>query len=156
MKGHLSENPTYQLWVLLHQTRDALHKVREKEVAKYGITATQSAILFIISALGGKATLTMISHWILREPHSISSILTRMEKQGFIRKQRNPENQGEVIVSLTEKGKQSFEKTSNIDLIQEILSCLSGEERQQLASSLMKLRDNALRYLIELKYVPYP
>ena len=156
MTDHLSENPYYQLWVLLHQTRDALHKVREKEVARYGVTATQSAILFIISALGDKATPSLISRWFLREPHSVSNILSRMEKQGFIKKERNPENLGEVNVSLTEKGRRAYDKTTNIDLIQEILGCLTAEERKELAASLLKLRDEALRHLIELTHVPFP
>ena len=156
MSEHLSENPYYKLWVMLHQTRDSLHKVREKEVAKYGITATQSAVLFIISALGDKATQTQISRWLLREPHSISNILARMEKQGYINKTMNPENKGEMLVRLTDKGNQSYKKTSNIDLIKEIFSCLSEEERLQLSSSLKKLRDSTLRHLIELNGVPYP
>jgi DNA-binding MarR family transcriptional regulator len=156
MTDHLSENPFYQLWVLLHQTRDVLHRVREKEVAKHGITATQSAVLFIISALDEKATPTRISRWLLREPHSISNILARMERQGFITKQPNPENPGETLIVLTEKGVLSYEKTSDINLINEILCCLTEEEKQGLSSSLKKLRDTALRHLIELQYVPYP
>ena len=156
MKGHLSENPIYQLWVLLHQTRDVFHKVREKEVARYGITATQCAVLFIISSLGNKATPTMISRWLLREPHSISSILARMEKQGFIRKERNPENPAESLIILTDKGQQAYEKTSDITLINEIFGCLSEEEKRGLVSSLMKLRNNALRNLFEMNYTPYP
>src|SRR3972149_2873596 len=98
MKGHLSENPVYQLWVLLHQTRDVLHKVREKEVARFGITATQSAVLFIISALGETPPPTMIPRWLRREPHSISNILARMEREGFIKKLPNPENPGETLI----------------------------------------------------------
>jgi DNA-binding MarR family transcriptional regulator len=156
MTEHLAENPYYQLWVLLHQTRDALHKVREKEVARYNITATQSAVLFIIDALGEKATPRLISSWFLREPHSISSILTRMEKQGLITKQRNPDNLGELKISLTEKGRQTYDKSCNIDLIKEILGSLSGEERKLLAAFLVTLRDQALQHLIELPYVPFP
>src|SRR3972149_3534581 len=100
MNKHLSEDPNYRLWILLHQTRDVFHKVRKKEVAKYGITATQSAVLFIISANGGQATPTVISNWFLREPHTISSVLTRMEKQGLVSKIRNKERGGELTIRL--------------------------------------------------------
>ena len=83
MNNKLSEDPVYKLWVLLHQARDVLHKVREREVDKYGVTAEQSASPFLISANGGSVTPSLISNWMLREPHTISVLLNKMEEQGF-------------------------------------------------------------------------
>jgi len=156
MKKHISEDPNYQLWVLFHQTRDVLHKVREKEVAKYGITAVQSAVLFIISANGGEATLTTISNWLLREPHTISTTLTRMEKQGFINKIKSKELGGGLIIRLTKKGWQAYDKTANIDLINEMLAGISEDERETLRSLLKKVRSKALKYLFSQKNTVYP
>ncbi len=156
MNKHLSEDPNYRLWILLHQVRDVFHKVREKEVAKYGITATQSAVLFIISANGGEATPTAISNWFLREPHTISSVLTRMEKQGLVNKIRNKERGGELTIRLTEKGNQTYAKTTNIDIIKEMLSCIPEDDRELLRSLLKKLRNKGLKYLFAQKSTIHP
>ena len=155
MNKQLYEDPIYKLWVLLHQTRDVLHKVREREVDKYGITAVQSAILFIISANKGSVTPSLISNWLLREPHTISSIIGRMEKQGLVEKTRKIGANVELIITLTEKGRQIYEKTSNIESIREMLSCLPEKEREQLHSSLKKLRDKGLSQLL-LQKITFP
>ncbi len=156
MDNQLYKDPVYKLWVLLHQTRDVLHKVREQEVAKYGVTAVQSAVLFVISSNEGKATPSLISNWLMREPHTISSILTRMEKQGLVEKRKRSEGNVELIVSLTEKGRRIYSKTSNIELIRKILSCISEEELKHLSLLLKKLRDKGLSYFLSQKSSIYP
>lgn len=156
MNKHISEDPNYKLWVLLHQTRDVFHKVREKEVAKYGITAVQSAVLFVISANDGETTPGIISNWLLREPHTISTTLTRMEKQGLVNKIKNRGRGGELTIRLTEKGKQTYIETANIDIIKEMLSCVSEDERELLRSLLKKLRNKGLKYLFSPKNTVYP
>ncbi len=84
MDNQLFNDPYYNLWVLLRQTTDIIFKARGKELRQYGITVRQAAILFIIQAIGGKATLTQIANWLFREPHSVSAVLMRMEKDGLI------------------------------------------------------------------------
>jgi len=155
MDKALSQDPDYRVWVLLHQARDVLHKVREREVAEYGITAVQSAVLFVIYSNEGKVTPTLISNWLLREPHTISSIISRMEKLGLVEKTKKPGPNAELSITLTEKGRQAYHKIENIDLIREMLSCLSEEERKQLGSLLKRLRDKGLSYLL-LQKITFP
>ena len=99
MSTNLWEDPVYQLWAVLHQARDASHKAREREVAKYGISAVQSAVLFVISANGGRTNSLTISQWLLRELHTTSNILSRMEKMGLITKEKNWAKNGELTVA---------------------------------------------------------
>lgn len=156
MKDRLAEDKDYKLWSLLHQTRSALFKVREKEISKYGITAAQSAALFIINVLRDKATPSLISKGLIRESHTTYSLLSRMEKLDLIKKARGPKRRSETVISLTEKGHQAYRQITNIDLIREMMSCLSEEERQVMYSCLKKLRDEALSHLVEIRNVPYP
>lgn len=86
MKNYSFVDQDYELWVLLHQPRDAVFKAREKELSPYGISTMQAAVLFIILAIGNEATPTEISRWLLREPHSVSNLLSRMEKEGLVTK----------------------------------------------------------------------
>ena len=91
MNAPLSTDQDYNLWVLLHQAKDAVFKAREKELSQYGISAMEAAALFIIQAIGDKATPAEISRWIFREHHTVTALLSRMEKKGLITKVKDLE-----------------------------------------------------------------
>jgi len=143
MKDSPSVDLNY-LWMMLHQARDAIFKLREKELNKFGISTPNAEILFTIEAIGYRATPTEISRHLLREFHSVSSILSRMEKQGLVKKVNDLDRKNLVRVCLTYKGRQVYREAVKRETILKILSCLSETEVQQLASSLRKLRDEAL------------
>ncbi len=160
MKGSFSEDQVFKTWWLLHQARDVTFRARTRELSQYGITVEQAAVLFIIKVLNNiktKVTPGEISKWIMREPNSVSKILSRMEKEGFIRKTSNLGNKkNEVHVTLTEKGEQSYQRSLNREVIREIISCLSQEEQQQLRSLLEKIREKGLQVLVKRSKVSFP
>ena len=156
MNDQLLYDRDYNLWILLGQARDMVFKARGKELSRYGVTVEQASILFVIQAIGGKSTPAEISKWMLREPHTISSILTRMEKEGLITKRKDSSNKGQVIVALTEKGRQIYSQSIKRESIREIISCLSEEERERLGSLLEKLRDCALKNIARVVKPPFP
>lgn len=140
----------YALIIRLHQARTMISKVRNNELSKYGITATQSAVLFFIKFLNtteGKATPGQLSRWLLREPHTVSRILVRMERGGLVNRIRGQGKKNEISLTLTPKGEQAYNNSHEGSSFGEILSCLSEEERNQLSSSLGKLREKALQKL---------
>jgi rRNA processing protein Gar1 len=73
-------DPHLNSWIWLSRTRDAVFAARRKELHRYDISARQASVMFVIQALGDKATPSEISRWLLREPHSVSEFLQRMEK----------------------------------------------------------------------------
>jgi DNA-binding MarR family transcriptional regulator len=135
----------YEPEVLLYQTRDAMSKTRDKEVAKYGFSRMQIALLFVINYLGNKPTVSEIARCLLREPHSISGLVTRMEKKGLVRKVKDLHRKNLVRVAMTEKGRQAFHQTNKRESIHRIMSSLTKQERQRLTVSLRTLRDTALK-----------
>ena len=156
MENNISEDKDYNLWVLLHQAKDAIYSAREKELDQYGISPMQAGVLFIINAIGGKAKIAEISRWVFREPHSVSGILNRMEKKGLVRKAEESGKKPRVSFTITAKGKKAFSESLKRESIREIMSCLSEEEHQQLTSSLKKLRDKALTKSITIGKLPFP
>lgn len=156
MKNSTSTDPYFNSWVLLHQTRDAILKTREKELSKYNISFMQAAVLFATEALGGKATLTELSEWLFREHHSVSTLINRMEKEDLVKKDRNSGKKNSIFVTLTAKGKQTYKQSIKRESIKEIMSCLPEEELRQLASSLQKLRGKALENITEVRKLPFP
>ena len=104
-----------------------MYKARTRELFQYGITPAEAAVLVIVQAIGEKATPAEISRWLFREPHSISGLLARMEKQGLVRKVKDLDRKNLVRVVITEKGQQAYQQSTKRESIHRIMSSLSEE-----------------------------
>jgi len=156
MNKTISTDQDFNLWVLLHQTKDAIFKAREKELSQYGITTMEAGVLFIIQAIGDKVTPAEISRWIFREHHTVSALLSRMEKKGLITKVKDVDRKNLWRVSLTEKGQNAYRQAAKRDSIYAALSPLLENERQLLESYLRKVRGQAIKYSISEQTPPFP
>jgi len=146
----------YYFWVLFGQTRDAISKARERELQSQHISERHAQLLFIIKLIGRDATPAKIAKWLLREPHSISEILDRMEKQGLLKKVKDLDRKNQVRIEITKKGNDQYQRSFIPRNIPDTLSVLSDDERKQFISSLMKLRKAAIKR-VGIKYeVPLP
>lgn len=145
----------YDLWWLILHMRRGMYKARAKELSQYGITPEEAAVLFIVQAIGHKATPGEISRWLLREPHSTSSLLSRMEKKGLVRKVKDLDRKNLVRIVLTERGHQAYHLSRKRESIQRIMSSISEEDCEQLRACLVRLRDKALEEL-EIARKPLP
>ncbi len=155
---HMLEDPIYNLWILLSQTRTAIFKAREKEFSQYGITAVEAGALFAIKGIGGQATPAEISRWLFREHHTITALLNRMEGKGLIEKTNVYSIGRKKIwsVSLTEKGEHAYLQSTKREAINKALSSLSESEYEQLGSTLTKIRGQALTQLVSERTIPFP
>jgi DNA-binding MarR family transcriptional regulator len=157
MKNISPVDEDYNLWVLLHQTTDVVLRARQKELDQFGISVIEVGVLVVTQAIGKEATPSEISRWIFREPHTVSALLNRMEKRGLLTKTQDLDRKNLVRVSITEKGRQAYDKSTRRKSISKIISSLSEEERQQLRSCLEKLRNKAFKELtVEYKPPPLP
>ncbi len=156
MNALLTTDRDYNLWVLLHQARDAVFKAREKELSQYGISTMEAAALFIIQAIGNKPTPAEISRWIFREHHTVTALLSRMEKKGLITKVKDPDRKNTWRVDLTEKGQNAYRQSVKRESIHAAMSPLSQNERQQFESYLKKVRNQAFKYSLSEPALPFP
>lgn len=146
----------YRLWVLLQQTSDILFEARENELREHGFTAMHAAALLVIKSIGDKATPAQISRWMVRKPHSISGLLSRMERIGLIRKTKDMHKKNLVRVSVTEKGEAAYKLAMKRKMIQKVMSSLSAEQRKHLTGALEILRTKGLREMgIDPKKLPF-
>jgi DNA-binding MarR family transcriptional regulator len=133
-----------------------LFKAREKELSKLGVTAMEAAVLNIVRAIGSEATPAEISRWLLREPHSVSGLLNRMVKRGLIKKTKDLKWKNLIRVTITDKGKEAYEKSLSAVSVDNVVSALSADECEKLSSYLMKLRSRALEEINVDYEVPLP
>lgn len=146
----------YELWVLLHQACDAMNRARANELRQVGISGAQAAVLFIVKAMKVPATPGEISRWLFREPHTVSGLLDRMEKQGLVRKVKDLERKTLVRVVITERGEEAYRRSTQMKVIHKTLSCLSPKERDNLRAYAKTLRNKALGEYAVGYQLPFP
>ncbi len=142
-----SKDQDYELWWLILHLRRAMHKIRARELFQYGITPEQAAVLSVVQAIGDEAKPVEIARYLLREPHTISGILSRMQEEGLLRKVKDLDRKNLVRVVLTEKGRKAYKQSTKRESIHRVMSCLSEEDHQQLRVPLEKLCRKALEEL---------
>ncbi len=137
-----------ELWVLLHQARDAITRAMQNELRQADISIATVAVLAAAKTLDGPVTPVEISRALFREPHTICGTLHRMESQGLIRRVHDLERKNMVRVEVTELGERSYRRSRKKQRsLDRIMACLTQEESDCLRSSLAKLRNRALRQL---------
>jgi len=133
-----------------------MFKARMRELRKYGISARQASVLFVLKALGERATPTAVARWLVREPHSISEFMKRMEKAGFVKRVNDATRKNVIRIKLTNKGEEAFQRVTRLKSVHDIVSVLSEKEVEQTIELLEKLWYRALKNLAIEKRPPFP
>ncbi len=149
-KKFFRENPNLETWRLLHNTVLETNKARQKELRQYNLSTSQGAVLDCIKYHNNDATLTQVARWLLRESQSVSTLTSRMEKRGTIRKSIDPNRKNVIRISMTKKGEELYKQVVKRESVKEIISALSPEELQQFTSHLKKIWGAARLYLHKL------
>jgi len=143
-------DPYLSMWALMGQAFDASNKITETELGRHDTTLAQFHVMMLLDS--AKVTLTPgeISSYVFRERHSISALLTRMQKAGYVRKVRSKKDQRVVRIKLAPKGKELLDQVKPVGLKNAhdlLASCFSESELKELDKPLRKLRDRALKQL---------
>lgn len=139
-----SEDKLYSLYIMLDTTRNAMIRARRKELRKYHLENRQAAVLYFSFEANGKITPSKIAKWLVLEPHSISELVSRMEKKGLVKIIKHDDSHYYERIKLTKKGLDACVNVKKRESIHKIMSCLTDEERDQLKSILIKIKAKAL------------
>jgi len=156
METNVASDRDFKLWVLYRQTCHAITTAGENELRQLGISSRQAAVLSIVKTVTVPATPAEISRWLFRQPHTVSGLLNRMEKQGLVRKVKDLERKNMIRIVLTEKGEQAYQRSREVKVVDKILSCLSPKERDSLRTYLKALRKKALEEIGVGYQLPFP
>ncbi len=155
MENLASNDQDYALWLLLLKVRRCISKTRGRELSPYDITPEQAEVLFIVQALSNRTTPAEISRLTFREPHTVSLLVSGMQKKGLVTRVRDMDKKNMIRIVITEKGQEAYNQSSRRTAIHNIMSALSEAERQQLMSLLQRLSDRALKELAEYYKPPF-
>ena len=143
------ENPDKRAWILLRQVHNLVLKCEDQVFYKHGLTTEQHGVLMAIKHIDGPVRITDIARWLDRSVNSVSMIIDRMVKAGLVRRARDRKDRRTVFVTVTSNAEKAYVLASvaGWELIQEILSPLSDEDKRNLISLLETLRDKTYDYL---------
>jgi DNA-binding MarR family transcriptional regulator len=142
-KFYSAEDEDQDLWFLLTHTRYAIFRAREKELQRYGVSPEQVSLLFVVQALGNKATPAALSRHILRQPHTVSALVDRMARRGLVKKVKDLDRKNLVRVVITEKGQKTYELSTKRGPIHRIMGSLDAKEKKEFRAYLERLLSKA-------------
>ena len=144
--NEMKMDPCYSLWLLLSQTKSALFKAREKKIGHY-VHANQASVVVYIWFRDGQATISEMSKSVSREIHTISELISRMEKKGLVTKSKDPNRKNVTHLAVTEKGREMAQEVIQIEFVRKVMSALTADQQAQLRSilnTLLKAAQNEL------------
>jgi DNA-binding MarR family transcriptional regulator len=143
------ENLGKGAWVLLRQVHSLVSKCEDQVFGEHNLTTEQHGVLMAIKHIDGPVRPTDIARWLDRSVNSVSMIIDRMVKAGLVRRARDRKDRRTIFVTMTGKAEKAYVLASvaGWELIQEILSPLSDNDKRTLIRLLETLRDKTYDYL---------
>src|ERR1700754_123315 len=93
-----------QLCFSLYSTTIAINRLYKPMLDSLGVTYPQYLVLSTLWEENGQ-TISAIADRLALEPSTITPLMKRLEAAGFVARQRNPQDERQVQVFLTAKGK---------------------------------------------------
>ena len=144
------EDPFLRSWVLMGQAFEAACRALEVELVQYRMTVPQYNVLMLLDCCTVPLSPGQISSYVFREKHTVSTLLSRMEKAGLIEKTKDGDDDRVVKAQITPKGRLVLKKVMSpaMRYARELMNtCFTEEEVKQWDRHLRKLRDHSLQEL---------
>ncbi|MCK5434703.1 MAG: winged helix-turn-helix transcriptional regulator [Dehalococcoidales bacterium] len=143
------ENVDKGAWILLRQAYNLIFRCEDRVFGAYNLSTEQHTVLMTVKNISGPVRITDIARWLDRSVNSVSMIIDRMVKAGLVKRTRDRKDRRTVFVTLTNKAEEAYvpATTAGWELVQEILSPLSNEDKRTLIRLLETIRDKTYDYL---------
>jgi MarR family transcriptional regulator, organic hydroperoxide resistance regulator len=121
----------------------AFGRAYQPVLEKLGLTYTQYITIIALSEEGGQ-TVKGLGAKLFLESNTLTPMLKKLEAMGLLQRHRDPEDERQVRVTLTDKGR-ALRATRPEAAVTGDLMGLDREEFQQLQEAIVRLRTNLLR-----------
>lgn len=107
-----------------------------------GLTYTQYIAIVALSEEGHQ-TVGALGEKLFLESNTLTPILKKLEGMGYLRRQRDSEDERQVFVSLTDAGRRLREKGLGMNLVS--ASGLAADEFSKMQKAVVTLRNNLIK-----------
>ncbi len=137
-----SEKLSDFLCFAIYSANLAFGKAYKPILEELGLTYTQYISIIALWEEDNQ-TVSGLGEKLFLESNTLTPILKKLEVMGYLRRQRDPGDERQVLVSLTEAGRRLREKGLGMNLVN---ACgLSAEEFPKMQNSVVTLRDNLIK-----------
>jgi len=124
----------------------AIQRTYKPMLDAMGITYPQYLVLHLLWNEDGQ-TVGHLARQLDLEPSTLTPLLKRLEAAGHVTRARNPENERQVLIHVTEKGRALRTEVGCMGAALIANSGMSLEELAELNRKVRQLRDNLNRHL---------
>ncbi|MEZ5985465.1 MAG: MarR family transcriptional regulator [Hyphomonas sp.] len=124
----------------------AIQRTYKPMLDAMGITYPQYLVLHLLWNEDGQ-TVGHLARQLDLEPSTLTPLLKRLEAAGHVTRARNPENERQVLIHVTEKGRALRTEVGCMGAALIANSGMSLEELAELNRKVRQLRDNLSRHL---------
>ena len=112
----------------------------EQSGSRGTLTESQFGVLETLHHLGPLCQGTLGSK-LLKSSGNMTLVIDNLEKQGLVRRERNPEDRRQIFIHLTQAGQALIEEVfpAQLEAIVDEFSVLTADEQEQLGDLLRKL-----------------
>ena len=113
-----------------------------RALSEYELTPEQWQVMQTLWSSDEDLNQSAVAHLTLRDKHTVSRILARLERDGWIHKRPDPNDARAYIIVPTDQAKQLRDEvpTQLLDHFEDILDVLDEGEEEELLRLLKKLR----------------
>jgi len=137
------DSATQEAYLSLWRSYDRLRAIEDSLFARWDVTAQQYNVLRLLESTVDESvpTLSLVSRLISRAP-DITRIIDRLEKRGWIQRERSASDRRAVMVSITASGRGLIEEIAKPlqQCHQEQLGHMSDQELETMTALLCKAR----------------
>ena len=124
----------------------AFGRAYKKGLDELGLTYPQWIAIVALWEQDGQ-TVSELGAKMFLESNTLTPILKKLEAAGYLRRQRDPADERQVRISLTEAGRRLREKGMHMNLVS--ATGLKPDEFARLQENVVTLRDNLIRATAE-------
>ncbi|MFC0698475.1 MarR family winged helix-turn-helix transcriptional regulator [Paraburkholderia humisilvae] len=107
-----------------------------------GLTYTQYITIIVLWETGS-VTVSALGERLFLESNTLTPILKKLEAMGYLHRQRDPTDERQVLVSLTDAGRHLRENAFGRNLVE--ATGLNAEDFATLQKAVVNLRDNLIK-----------
>ena len=136
-------------WRQLYLTYSVIFKAIERSIAPTGVTLPQAMALNTIRFGEGPMTPSRLAHYLMQETQSVTGLIDRMEKQGWVRRVRDLPDRRAIRLELTDAGAAKLDETvqPGFDTTERMFARLDTKETDELTRLLLQVYNGAVEHL---------
>ena len=146
------EDINSRTFILFVQTAELVLKYSDAALYRAGLSLIKLMVLQVLVSHGGSLTPSRIADLTVREKHNITTLIRRLQRDGFIRVSRNTKDRRSFNVVITDKGRKAIKTAvpTAKKIVKEVMSTLPSTSTLAFEALLKEVRQNAWEALVKL------